>query len=1462
MALIVTSRGRPTLDAEHPRHASTKSKNPFVPSPKAYRPSPLSANTRTPLNYAHRKSKGQVDAQDMLEFLGHIPKPLPKPKAPQKEAEGNDESAMVEQGAPASSIEAAKLTQDKPTGISTRNKVTRRTRKAVQKPSITAASNKDVEQLIAKVAKTVQDKPIAPPKAMAQKTPETTKKPALSNTTVEDVTKVAVAKIAVTGGPMESTVQEGPPGPQPSPEVIDYLHRQMVAQSRESKQRRKWQKEEDAQRQREREHRKLEILEELSEQEADYERWESEQLKGQRANARSTYLGVQEIFAPVSKSWRDIIDAMKRLYIFHDKRWREAGSKEATARSTPDKNRSVDTNPDSSSNSSLVATQTLPEQTVFPMSRHRRERLYWICQVDSMIAAQGRLASVSHDYRSSYRDRKNLTEPVPDDWEGWGAPSSIRLPNDPLLTARLVGVATRALATHCQELMRDFRSAASWRPLDAFGPIAHQMEADLNSKVVDAIVDRGDANTLVEPGEGNALGFDGASALMLTNPLRLALLGGERFVQVWHMAEVVFREGLWLKAEVIRTSGTINRLDLSVLEAPSIRRREERLQIYHLWIQHSELLRTFRQLLDCAQEAFKHSGSSRNGKLSRSSALLKMKGAIYILKTDWGWLSSQIRKMAYHLSLRATSMPAAPSPITTTFRIRLYRLWRSKIREDERRDMSVLNRLERERSRFAGFWISELGKLPPTPRVERVISEMKSEQIRRTRIRSRTGRAVSQSQHSGVLIKVPPIQVVRESSEPQASLRRSQRHFLAENKAQGKRPTIESRQDQKDSDSEMQNKIGRSDSPPRGNRRKSGMKLVGAATTSDAGQTTRKLSERAKTEEQQTTKKTTRAKKKLGNARVPSDSDGEDLQLGRNKPMNDSGIHRQISTSVPSKSRPTLERHSSGLGDKSSYHSSATSQASRFLTSCGTSDPQISDWSYDDELDEAEFASTPSNSGDSPSNADEPIDRKALEVEELDQPVYRIPDDDRKRDLAAYNSGRECYWSHLKYRGPNGRSPSVRYCTTLQQSEEVAQIFAEERVIGFDMEWKVGGSSIKEHLSVIQIACDATIGVFHLALYKGDAVDELIGPSLRGILVSPDVLKTGVNIGQDFKRVHKYLGIMLKGCFELSRLHNLVTLPPNAGKPSKRLVSLAKQVEQHLVLPLRKDDVRTSDWSKRLNYEQVKYAAADAYAGYRLFHELEEKRCRLPLVPPRPDTIDTALRTSCINDPKPTSDTNPVDVPDEDDTDTFPEPDRSSSSVIHGAQLNTDKDASAAALPTDSARSKRPTKKKFTPDEGFTEMSATKSEEGDLTTPDIGDSSSLIAYPDLTTHLQSLGIEEAITVATQYSEAQAAVSLHLSSADAWIDTWMQGLPEGAKPNSRRRQLQAYALWHQQGMSVHRIAGVLKTPPLSPNTVISYILDVIRDEGLPFDTARLRDLLPKLHQDWVQRRYWSLLKRLE
>ncbi|KUL87316.1 hypothetical protein ZTR_03360 [Talaromyces verruculosus] len=236
---------------------------------------------------------------------------------------------------------------------------------------------------------------------------------------------------------------------------------------------------------------------------------------------------------------------------------------------------------------------------------------------------------------------------------------------------------------------------------------------------------------------------------------------------------------------------------------------------------------------------------------------------------------------------------------------------------------------------------------------------------------------------------------------------------------------------------------------------------------------------------------------------------------------------------------------------------------------------------------------------------------------------HDILDNTDEPPIVATDDTKPQFWSYNQYKTPEGGKIGIHYCKNLEHAERAAALFSGSKLLGFDIEWKPQAqttSGIKSNVSLIQIANEERIALFHIALFKGNEIHDLVPPSLKKLLESTDTVKVGVSIKADCSRVRRHLDIDIKGQFELSHLYKLVKYGSTQPKMvDRRSVNLAQQVEELLGLPLRKDsDVRKSDWTKPLDYTQVQYAASDAYACICLHRTLEAKRKALNPVPPLP----------------------------------------------------------------------------------------------------------------------------------------------------------------------------------------------------------------------------------------------------
>ena len=465
--------------------------------------------------------------------------------------------------------------------------------------------------------------------------------------------------------------------------------------------------------------------------------------------------------------------------------------------------------------------------------------------------------------------------------------------------------------------------------------------------------------------------------------------------------------------------------------------------------------------------------------------------------------------------------------------------------------------------------------------------------------------------------------------------------------------------------------------------------------------------------------------------------------------------------------------------------------------------------------------------------------------------TYNISPEDYRRAAMASQSTNAAFWTYRLYKSPEGKTPTIHYCTNLEAAEAQAKQFLNEPVLGFDLEWEMGSrpgkSSIKNCVSLVQIASETKIGLFQLALFKGDTAEQLMPPSLRRILESREIAKTGVNVSGDAGRIEKCFGFQMRGLFELSHLYNVVTWSEwSPERVNKKLLNLADQVHNTLLLPMKKDKVRTSQWSKRLRFEQTEYAASDAYAGFRLYHALEARRKRMNPMPPRPAFWEekkplvlgdgTVVVPRMIVKKKVGEDGKFVE--DEEEEEEFFD----ALETLDPYQLDT---SQTAGIPLAGLSISYPTLP--TLDEGSDQLAQVKESEQVQAT-----------------------VEEA-TIATASSEAAkegpkphptALTSPAVTQADSWAQTFRSKLPTSHNLRNKQAHLRAYHLWHYQSHDCKAVAALLRDPPLSITTVASYVLQAVSEgKDLDFEKDRFvaaMELLPPS----VRGRYWWVVERLE
>ncbi|KAI0408078.1 ribonuclease H-like protein [Xylaria palmicola] len=411
------------------------------------------------------------------------------------------------------------------------------------------------------------------------------------------------------------------------------------------------------------------------------------------------------------------------------------------------------------------------------------------------------------------------------------------------------------------------------------------------------------------------------------------------------------------------------------------------------------------------------------------------------------------------------------------------------------------------------------------------------------------------------------------------------------------------------------------------------------------------------------------------------------------------------------------------------------------------------------------------------------------------------------------------YWSYTQYRrvAEDGSSQKVKvhYCRSRYTMEKVCrEYFLGEKVLGFDLEWMADSTKrdgLRKNVSLIQLASPSRIGLFHVALFAQS--DDMVGPTFRSIMEDPGVTKVGVFIKGDTTRMRNFLDIHSRGLMELSNLYKLVTYCRNGQYHSinRRLVPLATQVEEYLHLPLFKgQDVRSSDWSRRLGWEQVIYAASDAYAGLQLYATLDYHRKQLDPCPPRPHHAELNLA---------------IPLPD-------------------GVKL--------ASLANTSG----------VDDEAPTDKSTARSSElcltavGDLSV--IEDQETVLSVEPVERAKKDLIRRAKPTPATLIPKAlERPKDSRVEVAEDRVASY-----QAAHPQSRSSfpQLRSYYLWHCYDLPPATIAQLLRDPPLQTTTIVHYILSTVQTESMPVDLDRLRELAGLVPQStlWVR---WPVVGKM-
>nr|WIL04062.1 3'-5' exonuclease [Cedratvirus lena] len=164
----------------------------------------------------------------------------------------------------------------------------------------------------------------------------------------------------------------------------------------------------------------------------------------------------------------------------------------------------------------------------------------------------------------------------------------------------------------------------------------------------------------------------------------------------------------------------------------------------------------------------------------------------------------------------------------------------------------------------------------------------------------------------------------------------------------------------------------------------------------------------------------------------------------------------------------------------------------------------------------------------------------------------------------------------------------VYYLCDFEEAENAfSQLFASKpNLLGLSTETTVG----QEKESLLQLAMDNVVYIYPIL-----NLSSCLPPSLKKILNSPNIIKSGVNIEADAFSLNKNYSLNLRGVLDLQKVALAM------GYKDTSLLYLAK----HWNLPLgNKESVKKHiykiAWHKQLSDKHLEYAARDAYLSIEL----------------------------------------------------------------------------------------------------------------------------------------------------------------------------------------------------------------------------------------------------------------------
>jgi ribonuclease D len=165
----------------------------------------------------------------------------------------------------------------------------------------------------------------------------------------------------------------------------------------------------------------------------------------------------------------------------------------------------------------------------------------------------------------------------------------------------------------------------------------------------------------------------------------------------------------------------------------------------------------------------------------------------------------------------------------------------------------------------------------------------------------------------------------------------------------------------------------------------------------------------------------------------------------------------------------------------------------------------------------------------------------------------------------------------------------IHVIDNLKDSDKAVKYLSRFRYLGFDTETKPSFKKGETHrVALIQLSTPDQCFLFRI-------FETGFSPSLIKLLSSPDILKVGVSIKDDFDSMNRRLQFVPHGFFDLQKIVN----KHNIGESSLQkiyAILFRKKISKRQ---------RLSNWEAGiLSEKQKKYAALDAWACLKIYETL------------------------------------------------------------------------------------------------------------------------------------------------------------------------------------------------------------------------------------------------------------------